>query len=149
MTTATLHGIVDAPGELTEAELVAAHAEQLAAVVEAVGADSAVEASGLPPGTVAAVAAVEPEAVEDLDLEEAAALLALVDGAPAAGAIAAEARDDLLLGMTTGVLSVDVVAGEVGVELDPREVQGMVEGRLPMTVKQYAALQRFIASRGQ
>ncbi len=149
MTSATLHGVVDSPGERTEAELVAAHAGQLAAVVEAVGADDAVEASGLSPGTVAAVAAGDAGAVGDLDIEEAAALLALVDGAPPAGAIAAEAREDLLLGMTTGVLSVDVVAAEVDVELDPREVQGMVEGRHPMTVEQYAALQRFVASRGR
>lgn len=149
MTDATLHDVVDSPGELTPEALLAAHARQLAAVVDAVGADDAAGATDLPADDVAAVAAGDVDAVGDLDLEDAAAILALAEGAPDAGTIAAEAREALLVGMTTGVLDVEVVAAEVALDVDPREVQAMLEGRHPATVREYAALQRFVSSRAR
>lgn len=139
-----LHDVVDEPGEHTMDELLAAHAEQLAAVVRAIGVETAAEIARKP---VAALADGNSVAAGDLDLETAAALLARADGAPPADTILAEARDALLFGMTAGVLNVDVVAGEVAADLEPREVQGMVEGRHPMTLRQYAALQRVIEGR--
>ena len=142
-----LHDVVDDPGSTTTEALVAAHADRLAAVVGAVGVAEAAEATGLPEATVEAVARGEVETIASLDLAEAAALLALEAGAPDADAIAAEARDDLLLGMTAGVLDVDTVAGEVALDIEPREVQGMLEGRHPMTLREYAAVHRVVASR--
>lgn len=142
-----LHDVVDDPAEHDEASLLAAHAEQLAAVLEAVGVEAAASAADLPTDTLAAVAEGDGEAAGDLDVEAAAVVLSLADGAPDAGAIAAEARDALLFGMTAGVLNVDVVAREAAVEVEPREVHGMLEGRHPMTLRQYVALQRVIETR--
>ena len=142
-----LHDVVEDPGALAPDELLAALADRLAAVVEAVGEGAVAEATGLPPPTVGDLKAGDCEAAGSLDVAEAAAVLALAEGAPDAEAIAAAARDDLLFGMTTGVLNVDVVAGEVALDVDPKEVQGMLEGRHPMTLREFAALQAFVASR--
>lgn len=142
-----LHDVVDDPGERTVDELLAAHAEQLAAVVRAIGVETAANLAGQPVATVAAVADGDHDAAGGLDLETAATLLARADGAPPADTILAEARDALLFGMTAGVLNVDAVAGEVTADLEPREVQGMVEGRHPMKLREYAALQQVIEGR--
>lgn len=142
-----LHDLVSNPGALSIEALLEAHAGRLAEAVEAAGVEAVLEATGLTDETIAAVADGDIEAVGALDLEDVAALHALADGAPHAGTIAAEARDELLFGMTTAVLNVDVVAGEVELDLDPKEVQGMLEGRHPMTLREYAALQRFVGSR--
>ena len=142
-----LHDAVDDPGLHTEAELLAAHVARLREAVEASGVEVAADAAGLDPETISAVADGDAAAAAALDLEAVAAILALDDGAPGADAIAAEARDALLFGMTAGVLNVDVVAGDVSADLEPREVQGMLEGRHPMTLRDYAALQHAIAAR--
>lgn len=142
-----LHDVVDDPAEYDEAALLATHAEQLADVIEAVGVEAAAEAAGESVETLAVVADGNGEAAGDLDVEAAAAVLALADGAPDAGTIAAEARDALLFGMTAGVLNVDVVARDVADDVEPGEVHGMLEGRHPMTLRQYVALQRVIEDR--
>ena len=142
-----LHDVVDDPGDRSPGALLAALADRLAAAVDDAGAGPAAEATGLPVPTVEAVADGDVEAAGALDLRAAAALLALDGGTPDADAIAAAARDEVLFGMTAGVLNVDVVAGEVDLDLDPKEVQGMLEGRHPMTLREYATLRAFVASR--
>jgi hypothetical protein len=142
-----LHDVVADPVARTPAEVLAAHAAQLADAIETVGVERAADAADLPASTLQSLATGDADAAGDLEIEAAAAILALVAGAPAED-IAADARDALLFGMTTGVLNVDVVAGEGTVGLEPREVQGMVEGRHPMTLREYVALQQVIAGRG-
>lgn len=142
-----LHDVVEDPGSQSEDALLAAHVDQLAGVVGALGTDAAARATGLSTDTLAAVAARDRDAAAALDIDEVAALLALADDAPAADSIASEARDALLLGMTAGVMNVDVVAGDLSIDLEPREVQGMLEGRHPMTLREFVALQRAIGRR--
>lgn len=139
-----LYDAVDDAGDRTPAALRRAYADELAAVVADQGVESVVEATSLDRQTVEAIAAGDQP---PLTLEEAAEVLALPDGAPGADDIAWEARDHLLMGMTTGVLDVDTVAAEIDTEFDGKEVQQVVEGRLPMTLDQYAKLHAFIASR--
>lgn len=141
-----LHDVVADPGALSTEALLRAHADRLAEAIEAVGEVAASEATGLSVEVLEAVTDRDVGAVGALDLEDAAALHALA-AAPEAAAVAAEARDDLLFGMTVGVLNVDVVAGEVDLDLDPKEIQAMLEGRHPMTLREYATLQRFVATR--
>jgi len=57
-----------------------------------------------------------------------------------------EVRDALLLGMSAAMLDVDRVAAEVDGDVDPKEIQGMIEGRHPMTLVEYARLRHHIAT---
>ncbi|MFB6352926.1 MAG: DUF5791 family protein [Halobacteriales archaeon] len=139
-----LHDAVEDPAGRTVADVLAAHAQQLAAAIASVGVAEAAEAAGCPVERIDAIADGDVDAVGDLDLEAAARLLALPADASAAEAIAAEAREALLFGMTAGVLSVDVVAVEAPIDVEPREVQAMLEGRRPMSLREYVALQRVI-----
>lgn len=147
MTPPSLHGVVDSPGELTADELLGAHADQLAAVIAAVGIEASAAAADLDQATIEGLADRDLATASALDLDDAAAVLALADGAPPADDLVGEALDELLLGMTAGVLNVDVVAAEHPDDLEAREVQGMLEGRHPVTLGEYAALQQVIASR--
>ena len=79
---------------------------------------------------------------------EAAAILAAAEDRPTADAIAAEARDILLMGMTTAVMDVDSVASELGGDLEPKEIQQKVEGRQPISLREYALLHQELAARG-
>jgi hypothetical protein len=139
-----LYDAVDDAGDQTPDALRRAYAEELAAVVADLGVDHVVAETSLDRQTVERI---ESGAEPSLTLEEAAEVLSLLDGAPSADDIAWEARDHLLMGMTTGVLDVDTVATEIDSDLEGKEVQQVIEGRLPMTLTQYAKLQAFIASR--
>lgn len=139
-----LYDAVDDAGDRSPAELRRAYAEELAAVVNDLGVDTVADGTSLNRATVEAiVSGEEPE----VTLAEAAEVLALAEDAPDADAIAWEARDHLLMGMTVGVLDVDTVAAEIETDLDGKEVQQAIEGRMPMTLTQYAKLHAFIASR--
>lgn len=146
--TVVLHDVVGDPGEKSEEALLAAHVDQLSDTIEAVGIEPVVEQTGLNESTVTAIAAGDASVAADLDIEAVAVILAVSDPGLDAETILAEARQALLLGMTAGVLNVDRVAGETGLPLEPQAVQGMVEGRYPMTLRQYVAIQRVIAAHG-
>jgi hypothetical protein len=142
-----LHDAVEDPASRSPAELRAAYAARLRETVEAVGVEEAATASGVDETTVAALAAGESP---ELTVEEAAALLAAGgDGVDDADVILAELRDHLLLGMTTGVLDVDTVASNVDLDLSGQEIQQVLEGRVPMTLAELAAIQQFIAERNE
>ncbi|MDZ7701918.1 MAG: DUF5791 family protein [Halobacteriales archaeon] len=144
MSPPSLHAVVEAPGEHGAAELLAAHAEQLAAVVDAAGEETA----SIDPDVLDAITGGDPAAVGELALGDVAAVLALADGTPAADALVDEALEELLFGMTTAVLDVEVLAAELPQDLEPREVQGILEGRHPTSLHVYATLQAVIAGRG-
>lgn len=139
-----LHDAVEAGDEGSPEALRAAYFEELAAVVAELGIDTVVGGTGLDRATVEAIDAGErPE----LTVEEAAEVLALADGAPGAEDIAWESRDHVLMGMTTAVVDVDTVAREIDVDLDAKEIQQAIEGRLPTTLEQFAAIQAYVDAR--
>jgi hypothetical protein len=82
--------------------------------------------------------------VDSLTLSEAADVLALDPALPDGEAVAADARDILLMGMTTAVMDVDALASAVDAALEPKEIQQKVEGRFPMTLEEYALLHHTI-----
>jgi len=139
-----LYDAVETPGDLTPDALLAAYFEELAAVVADLGVDTVVEGTGLDRPSVVAIGDGK---TPPLTLEEATKILALSDGAPSAEDIAWEARDHLLMGMTTAVLDVDTIARETETDLDGKEVQQAIEGRLPTTLTEFARIQQFIGSR--
>jgi hypothetical protein len=128
----------------TPAALLGRYADRLADALESLS-QREIEAAGIDEAVVAAIEAGE---VADITLTRAAAVLAALPEEPAADAIAAEARDDLLLGMTTAVLDVDALAARIDLDLGPRAVQQRVEGRTRMTLAEYAHLRAAIEAAG-
>jgi hypothetical protein len=51
------------------------------------------------------------------------------------------------MGMTTGVVDVDTIASNVDLDLSGQEVQQAIEGRIPMTLDELAAIHGYIAGR--
>lgn len=139
-----LHDAVEVGEERSPEALRTAYFEELAAVVAELGVDTVVDASGLDRATVEAIEVGEQP---ELTVEAAAEILALSDGAPDADAIAWEARDHVLMGMTTAVVDVDTVAREIDIDLDGKEIQQAIEGRLPTTLAQFAAIQAYVDAR--
>ncbi|MFC7194294.1 DUF5791 family protein [Halosimplex aquaticum] len=139
-----LRGEFESAGELSPEELRSAYGEALAETVEAVGADTVAERSGVDRDVVEAVAAgEEPE----LTLEAAAAILSTDPERPDGETLKMDALDMLLMGMTTAVVDVDAVATGLNDEMDPKEIQQKVEGRYPITLAEYAAIHHFLESR--
>lgn len=135
--------VPDAPGALHD-EYVA----ELAALIEAVGVETAADRTGIDPATLEALlAAADDGPVPDLSLPEAAAVQSLAEGAADPDTIAEMGCDHLLLGMSTAVLDVDTLASEVDLPLTPKEVQQKLERRAPMSFEEYVAIQHVIASR--
>jgi hypothetical protein len=140
-----LHDLVADPGDHTGDQLYDALVAELAARVEAAGVDTITAATDLDADTVAALAAGEgPE----LTLEEAAAVLAAAEDDDPADVLALT-RDALMMGMSQAVLDVEALAAEAGGDLEPREVQSKIEGRFPMTLREFALLYATIQARGR
>lgn len=137
------HELADAPGEKTADELYAVYETELVAIVEERGVETVAEETGVDSETLEAlVEGAHPE----LDLEDAAAVLAVgVD--ESADDVAVLSRDALLMGMTTAVYDVESLSRELGGELEPREIQSKVEGRFPMTLREFALLHATIQER--
>ena len=127
---------VDADSTAEATELYAA---ELRAIVEEVGTVEATAATDLDAAVVETVAGGDVEAVGRMHLTEIARILALTDGRDA-DAIIADARDELLLAMSTAVTDVERLAVALEAELDPKEIQAKMEGRYPMRLREYAAL---------
>ncbi|PSP58021.1 hypothetical protein BRC76_09005 [Halobacteriales archaeon QH_8_67_36] len=130
-------------GEQSPEALLSAYGSVLAETVASVGADSVVESTGINRETVDAVAEGD---VAGLSLDDATAVLATDPDRPDAEALQAEARDILLMGMTTAVMDVESLASGIDSRLEPKEIQQKIEGRYPMTLTEYALLHSYIES---
>lgn len=137
------HEVVSDPGERAPKELYELYQSELAAIVESRGIEAVAEASGIDEATLQEI--VDQEA-SDLTLEEAASVLAVREDTPDDGTIATTARDELLMGMTTAVLDVEAVESGIGGELEAREIQSKIEGRFPITLREFALLYQYIES---
>jgi hypothetical protein len=137
------HDAVDDPGGHSADELYERYESLLIETVERVGAAEASERSDVDRATVDALLAGESP---ELTLEEAAALLAL-DAEEDPETIAALDRDALLMGMTNAVVDVESLARGVDGDLEARELQAKVEGRFPMTLREFADVHRFLQDR--
>jgi hypothetical protein len=139
-----LRGKFDVAGDVEPDVLREAYDDALATAIDAVGLDEAAARSGVDRETLAALRSGESPA---LSLGDAAAIFALDETAPDAGSIEAEARDILLMGMTTAVLDVEALASEINDELEPKEIQQKIEGRFPMSIDEYALIHTAIEAR--
>lgn len=138
------HELVADPGNHDAGALHAAYLEELRAVVDSEGVERVAERSGVGAETLEALL---DGAAPDLDLEAAAAILAVREDVGADGEeVAALSRDALLIGMTNAVLDVESLAAGVDGDLEPREIQSKVEGRYPMTLREFARLHAHLQS---
>jgi ethanolamine ammonia-lyase large subunit len=139
-----LRGEFESAGELEPDALRKAYDERLIAAIESVGKDTVAEQTGIPQSTIEALMRGE---TPDISLEEAAAILGTEDGRPDAESIEAEARDILLMGMTTAVLDVEALASEIDDALEPKEIQQKIEGRFSISIDEYALIHTAIEAR--
>lgn len=139
-----LRGEFESAGELEPDALRKAYDERLIAAIESVGKDTVAEQTGIPQSTIEALMRGE---TPEISLEEAAAILGTEDGRPDAESIEAEARDILLMGMTTAVLDVEALASEIDDALEPKEIQQKIEGRFSMSIDEYALIHTAIEAR--
>jgi len=126
---------------VTPGELRARYEEAVADAVAEVGAETAAEETGVDAESLAAAGDGDAE----LTVEEAARALALA-GDGDADAILAEVRDQMMLSMSTAVLDVEAIVAGVEGDLSAREVQAKIEGRLPMTLGEYARIRHYVES---
>jgi hypothetical protein len=136
-----LRGEFPSAGEATHEELRRAYDDRLAATIAAVGESEVAEQTGLDEPTLRALR--EGESPE-LTLEEAVAILATEPDRPDAGTLLAEARDLLLMGMSSAVLDVEALAAGIDDAMEPKEIQQKVEGRYAMTLDEFARLHAYI-----
>jgi hypothetical protein len=136
-----LHELVADPGELTPTELYNRYISEIRTVIDEHGIETVAESSGVDPATLRKLSDGESP---ELTLEDGAAILATPDDSLDGETIATIARDELLMGMTTAVLDVEAVESGLGGDLEAREIQAKVEGRFPMTLREFALLYQYI-----
>jgi hypothetical protein len=139
-----LNSVAADPASLTPEQLRQAYQRQLTDIIENLGVDHVAAETDLDRATVVAI--VDSDS-PDLTLEQAAAVFGCSPEVRDAETVIAEIRDDLLLGMTTGVLDVDTIASNIDHDLTGQEVQQALEGRTTMTLDQLAAIHKVIADR--
>lgn len=132
------------PADRDPESLLGAYRQAIAESVESVGVETVAAETDVDEATLEALVAGEgPE----LTLEEAAAILATDPDRPDAEFIVADARDILLMGMSTAVLDVEALASGIDGRMEAKEIQQKVEGRHPMTLAEYALLHQYIESK--
>ncbi len=141
----THEGLLYDPAVAREAESPEALRERYEdAVAEAVESvdDDALSEAGVSAEATESIRAGDGSTV---DVTDAAAAIATADGDDP-DALLAEVRDTLLLGMSSAMLDVDRIAADLDGDMEPKEVQGKVEGRHPMTVDEYARIHHYVAN---
>lgn len=132
-----LRGEIDADGATGPEDLLEAYGVVIRETVDRLGVDAIVEETGLDAATVESFLEGDVGAVT---LSDAAAILGAHPERPGAETVAAEARDALLLGMTTAVVDIDTLSSALDGTMEPKEIQQKLEGRHPMTLREYAAI---------
>jgi hypothetical protein len=138
-----LRGAFESAGEFSPAELRTEYERRLVETVDEVGIETVAAETEIDRETIQAL--VDGDSPE-LTLDEAAAILATDPDGLDKETILAEARDILLLGMSTAVLDVEAIASGINDEMEPKEIQQKVEGRYPITLAEYATLHQYIES---
>ncbi|MFB6309751.1 MAG: DUF5791 family protein [Salinirussus sp.] len=132
-----LRGEIDAASVGSVDALLETYAQVMQDAIEQIGIDTVIERTGIDRATIRAVRDGD---VSSLALSDAAAILGAHPNRPDGETIAAEARDMLLLGMTTAVVDVDTLASNMDGQMEPKEIQQKIEGRHPMALGEYAAV---------
>ena len=131
------------PDAVSPAEVRAEYVATIAAIVEAVGVETAAEETSLDESTLESLVAGEDPR---LTMDEATELLALSEEYPDAESLLLEIRDSVMLGMSSAVMDVDAMEAGLPLDLEARDIQQKIEGRQPMTLAEYAHIAHYIAT---
>lgn len=131
------------PDAVSPAEVRAEYVATIAAIVEAVGVETAAEETSLDESTLESLVAGEDPR---LTMEEATELLALSEEYPDAESLLLEIRDSVMLGMSSAVMDVDAMEAGLPLDIEARDIQQKIEGRQPMTLAEYAHIAHYIAT---
>ncbi|SDF17680.1 DUF5791 family protein [Halorientalis regularis] len=134
----------EAVGDRDPEDLLAAYEAVLTDIIDDQGIETVAAETGIDEERLSAL--VDDES-PDLTLEEAAAILATDPDRPDADFLVADARDILMMGMSTAVLDVEAIQSGIDSQLEAKEIQQKVEGRYPMTIAEYALLHGYIESK--
>lgn len=139
-----LYDAADEPGTLSPRQLHDAYEAELRSTIGSHDTETVATETGVSTETIDALVGGESPS---LTLSEAAAILAVDGDGRDADAIVQEVRDHLLMAMTTGVVDVDTIASNIDHDLSGQEVQQAIEGRIPMTLAELAAIHNYLAGR--
>lgn len=131
---------IDDPAAIEPADLHRQYRERLAAVIEEAGSAAVAEETGIATDRLESLPDVDP----GLTIADAADILAVDGEAGPSESIRQEARDHLLLGMSSAVVDVDALAGALSGEFGPRDYQQMIEGEMPMPLGEYARIYLYV-----
>ncbi|MEE6211231.1 DUF5791 family protein [Salarchaeum sp. III] len=133
---------ISEPESVSADEVFAEYEAALLAVIETRGVDAVAADTTL---SADRVADIESGDGDPVTVAEAAELLALTDDWPDAETVRLELQDHVMLQMSSAVVDVDSLADGIDAALDPKEVQQKVEGRQPMTLREYAEIHHYLA----
>lgn len=134
---------IDAVDEIDPGDLHREYRRELGRVLESEGVETVAKATGIGRERLDQL----PDGDPGLTLDEATAILATREGSPDAGTLRQEARDHLLLTMSSAVVDVDALASAMGGDLGPQEYQQMIEGRMAMPLGEFARIRYYVASK--
>lgn len=136
-----LRGQFESAATQSPAELRNAYDRLLGETIGRVGVDRIGATTGIGTDLLSALANGESP---EITVETAATILGADETRPDADTIEAEARELLLMGMSTAVLDVETLASRMDAAFEPKEIQQKIEGRHPMTLAEYAQLHSHI-----
>ena len=138
MLTDAIEDAADIDGET----LLVRYRERLWTIVDQEGVDEVAAETGIDRARLRGLSDTDTS----LTVTEAASILALADETRDAETIRLEARDHLLLGMSSAVVDVDALASHLPGDYGPRDYQQMIEGGMAMPLGTYAQVYRYVES---
>ena len=128
--------VPDVPETLSEE-----YSDSFASWIESIGMDTITDETTL---SRSQLERVHQGSMSTLTLEDAAQIASLVSETPDAETIEMMACEHLLLGMSSAVMDVEMLAAELEIDLEPKEIQQKIERREPMTIEEYSYIQHAI-----
>lgn len=117
---------------------------ELRSILQAVDAEERVTETQLDDDVVTALLQGDDVSVT---LSEVMEIWALRTDAAEPDQLLSETRHDLMLSMSTAITNIDAVAGDLDADLSPNEIQAKLEGRLPMTLYEFAVFKQYFTDR--
>lgn len=131
------------PGNSPDA-LYQRYLEELRSILQAVDAENRATETQLDDAVVDALVQGDDVSVT---LSEVVEIWALQTDAAEPDQLLSETRHDLMLSMSTAITNIDAIAGDLDADLSPNEIQAKLEGRLPMTLYEFAVFKQYFTDR--
>ena len=115
---------------------------ELAALLDDHGISDIAERTGIDADRLRAL----PERDPGLTLEETSSILAATGAYPDTETAMGDVRDHLLIRMSSAIVDVDALALALEDDLGPQEYQQKIEGRVEMSLAEYARIYHYVES---